>query len=522
MSNLLKFLTGKGTSTPLEKNAVNYGGWLAGPQALYSNQAGTLDRMVDGVRYIISDVQPNTWFSPSQPLAPYAQEERGRRYDYMTGYNLNITPRANAGVSFAQLRALADSYDILRLLIENRKDQISQLEWQVVPVDWNGDKRSLDDPRIKRITEFLKFPDRVTPWRSWVRALAEDMLVLDALTIYPRYTRGGELYSLELIDGATITPKLNHEGRRPLPPDVAYQQIIKGVPMADFNAEQLVYFPRNIRTDRVYGFSPVEQIIITVNIAMRRQAFQLAYYTDGSMPDALIQVPDTWQPDQIAEFQAWWDSILQGNLQGRRMARFVPAGTKIEDTRKEQLSDQYDEWLARVCCFAFGTSPQPFIKMMNRATAETLKVTAEEEGVRPWALTLLDVMNYIVQFHFNEPDLKFMWTPGTELDPLKRAQAEDIEIKNGVRSVDEVRISHGLAPVGMGNAVYTPQGPVLLSTVIDGSYVPGGPQGTEDTESADQTAAGKPEDEPAKGSKDPKKVADKIIKQIKTAADRLT
>jgi hypothetical protein len=63
---------------------------------------------------------------------------------------------------------------------------------------------------------------------------------------------------------------------------------------------------------------------------------------------------------------------------------------------------------------------------------------------------------------------------------------------------------------------------VLLSTVIDGSYVPGGPQGTEDTESADQTAADKPEDKPAKGSKDAKKVADKIIKQIKTAADRLT
>ncbi len=528
ISGLLKFIGVKedpSAPVPLEKNALNYGGWVNGPQGAYMNQFGMLDRVVDGVRYIISDIKPNTWFSPSQPIAPYAQEERGRRFDYMTGYNLQITPRQNVGISFDQLRNLADSYDVLRLLIENRKDQMSQLEWMVVPVNWNGNQKALEDPRIKEITEFLQFPDRKTPWRTWTRTIMEDFLVIDAPTVYPRYTAGGKLYSLDITDGATILPKLNSQGRRPDAPDVAYQQIIKGVPMADFSEDQLVYFPRNIRSNRVYGYSPVEQIIITVNIGLRRQAYQMEYYATGSMPDALIQVPDSWQPDQIAEFQAWWDSILSGNLAGRRMARFVPAGSTVHDTRQMTLKDEYDEWLARICCFAFGTSAQPFIKMMNRATAETLKVTAEEEGVRPWALSFLDMMNYILWFHFGCKDLTFIWKPGTELDPYKRAQAEDLEIRNGKRSIDEVREAAGLEPIGMGNAIYTAQGPVMIKNMlknkIDAFTIAMAAAAPEPSPEPTHPAATGTAAKPATGKQTPKKapkaVAAKLIKQIKDA-----
>ena len=98
--------------------------------------------------------------------------------------------------------------------------------------------------------------------------LVEDVLVIDAATIYPRYTRGGSLYSLDIIDGATIKPLIGEDGRSPEPPDPAYQQILKGVPAADFSAEELLYLPRNPRAHRLYGMSPVEQIALTVNIAI--------------------------------------------------------------------------------------------------------------------------------------------------------------------------------------------------------------------------------------------------------------
>src|SRR5208282_2999867 len=88
--------------------------------------------------------------------------------------------------------------------------------------------------------------------------LLEEMLVIDAATLFPRYNRGGSLYALDIIDGATIKPLIGEDGRAPEPPDPAYQQILKGVPAADFSADELLYLPRNVRSHRLYGMSPVE------------------------------------------------------------------------------------------------------------------------------------------------------------------------------------------------------------------------------------------------------------------------
>jgi hypothetical protein len=59
--------------------------------------------------------------------------------------------------------------------------------------------------------------------------LLEEMLVIDAATLYPRYNRGGALYALDIIDGATIKPLIGEDGRAPESPDPAYQQILKGI-----------------------------------------------------------------------------------------------------------------------------------------------------------------------------------------------------------------------------------------------------------------------------------------------------
>ena len=49
--------------------------------------------------------------------------------------------------------------------------------------------------------------------------------MIDAATIYPRLTRSGALYRLD-IDGATIKPLIGEDGRAPEAPDPAYQQVL--------------------------------------------------------------------------------------------------------------------------------------------------------------------------------------------------------------------------------------------------------------------------------------------------------
>ena len=77
------------------------------------------------------------------------------------------------------------------------------------------------------------------------------------------------LEDLLVIDGATIFPLIGEDGRAPEAPDPAYQQILHGVPAADFTRDELLYLPRNLRAHRLYGMGPVEQIALTVNIPRR-------------------------------------------------------------------------------------------------------------------------------------------------------------------------------------------------------------------------------------------------------------
>ena len=218
-------------------------------------------RLADATRYVITGVSPETWFGPLQPLAPMAPPEvKGRQWDFPFGANLNYIPRSDDGVSFPELRALADALPLLRAVIETRKDQIAAQSYAIRPRargDAPGASASID-----AVTRFLARPDRRHSFADWLRMLLEDMLVIDAATLYPRYNRGGSLYALDVIDGATIKPLIGEDGRTPEPPDPAYQQILKGVPAADFSAEELLYLPRNPRAQRLYGMSPVEQIAL--------------------------------------------------------------------------------------------------------------------------------------------------------------------------------------------------------------------------------------------------------------------
>jgi hypothetical protein len=402
---------------------------------------GMIARAVQGIKYIVSGAQPEGWFTPSQPLPPFAQDQaKGRAFDYQTGYNLQQQPKIYEGVSFSQLRGLADGLDLLRLVIETRKDLMCKMQWQIKPRDPEAET----DDRCKQIQEFLQFPDREHTWDEWLRMVLEDLFVIDAPSIYPRMTYGGGIYALEPIDGATIKRVIDGTGRTPEPPEVAYQQILKGVPAVDYSRDELIYKPRNLRTNKIYGYSPVEQIIMTVNIALRRQVSQLQFYTEGSTPDMIMTVPEEWNPDQVRQFNEWWQSMLAGNTAARRQTMFVPGGVGSINTKEGMLKDEYDEWLSRVICFAFSLSPQYFVRDMNRATAETSKETAMQEGLLPIMQWVKNLVDYIIWKYFGYTDLHMSWVDDKDPDLLQQAQINQIYLSAGVKTENEVREEIGL------------------------------------------------------------------------------
>lgn len=259
------------------------------------------------------------WFGPLNPQAPSAPPEvAGRAWNFLPGINLQTRPRATETINFATMRALADSYDLLRLVIETRKDQITKTKWRIrvkpdADPDTQDDATPEQQTRINYLMTFFERPDGVKKWRPWLRSLLEDTFVIDAATLYKRRNRGGNLIGLEQLDGATIKVVIDDWGRTPQPYMVggqilyppAFQQNLSGLPAVNYSVRDVLYRPYNARVHKAYGYSPVEQIITTVQIAMNRQQFQKAYYcysddTEVMTKRGWLRFADTTKADWFA------------------------------------------------------------------------------------------------------------------------------------------------------------------------------------------------------------------------------
>ena len=396
------------------------------------------------------------WMGPQNPIAPIAPPEvAGRQWDFPIGYNLATTPRSYEPVGFNVLRTIADGWDMVRLVIETRKDQLQRLKWTIKARD--PKKEASAAARVKTATDFFNRPDGVNDWADWLRIVVEDLFVIDAPTLYCQRTRTGKLVGLHPLDGASITPKIDDWGRTPQPyvdingkniVPVAYVQNLKGIPAVDYSVRDLIYRPRNRRVHRAYGYSPIEQILVTINIGLMRQSFLLDYYREGNIPDSLIGVPDSWLPDQIKTFQAQWDAMYVDNLGARRRAKFVPGGLAktFVQTKEPELKNEFDNWLATIVCYAFSVSQQAFQRMMNRATAQTAKQSAEEEGLLPimgWAKSMIDGL---LRDEFASPDLEFDWQEEKELDEAKTAEIWKNYLIVGAKTINQFRQELGDDP----------------------------------------------------------------------------
>lgn len=458
-------------------------------------------RLTQAVSYGLS----GGWFTPEMPLNPQQPQTAGRRFDFLAGYNIATRPRRDTGIDFAQLRNFATYYDILRMLIEKRKDQIVSFEWSVAVKDELlevGEKASEEQQeRIAAVTQFLQRPDGRKPWNQWLRTIIEDFLVLDAVVFWPVY-KGFELERLEIVDPATIKIVIDEQGRRPEPPYPAYQQVLHGVPTSDFLKDELMYFISNPASNRVYGLSKVEQALITIQIGLRREVSQLQYFTDGNVPAALAGVPDNWTAQQIAVLQSSFDQMLAGDTAARRKIWFIPgdAAKNIKEFRTEEatLKSEFDEWIVRVLCFNFGISPTPFTKQVNRATAESAAEEARSEGLGPSLAFIKDCIDDVIRGPLAMDDLEFRWNTELDVDPSTQATIDDLNVRNGIQSIDEVRQRQGLEALGVGNMIYLPTGPVPIESIVDGTAAYLQP---------------KPEPMPPGGGNDPSQKDDQKLKQ---------
>ena len=135
------------------------------------------------------------------------------------------------------------------------------------------------------------------------------------------------------------------------------------------------------------------------------------------------------------------------------MLKFMPSDFRLFDAKQPPLKDQYDEWLARIICYAFSVPVSPFVSQVNRATGETLRLQATQEGLVPLRAWIKNALDQVIQIYMAAPDLEFAWVGDDVVDPLQQAQTLQILVGAGIKTKDEAR-----AELGLGGGTLTELG----------------------------------------------------------------
>jgi hypothetical protein len=359
----------------------------------------------------------------------------------------------------ANLRRFAET-PVARRAINAIKDRIAGMRWRIQPRRGRALEQIPDGAqRVLVLTENFEAPNPDDSFRSLVEQVVEDVIVggfgaieLDLVEGWTMPTAGGTP-ALPLlmwpVDGATIRIMTDWDGR----PDSPRYAQVTGLYGADgqivLNDEELSYIRLNPRTHTPFGLGRLEVAFETIN------AFLSAYRYAGRLASNSVVQYALWiqglTPTHHERLIRWW----QDEIEGTGRVPIIAAESKPEVLRFAAGTDAdlrlaWQEFLVRIIANAFDL-PAQFLGLeqdVNRSTAETMSDLGFRSAIVPTARLVAEYLTRdAIAKRLGWTDLEFVFTDVDAQDEMEQAQIDEILLRNGVVTVNEVRRARGLAEI---------------------------------------------------------------------------
>lgn len=301
--------------------------------------------------------------------------------------------------------------------------------------------------------------------------LTRDSLTMDSCPIETEFKKDKSLGmdGIYAVDGATI--RLCTETGYRGDDEIKALQVVQGQLRAAYTFDDLIYVPRNPRTDILvggYGLGEPELLIKVVTHLLNAMTYNGKFFDSNSIPKGLLHLSGDYAPDDLAAFKRMWSGMVRGINNAWTMpvmvskdqeskASFEKFGVEIDDM-------QFAKWtsfLTSVSCAIYGIAPDEInIESFSAKTGgigsgndtEEKLASSKDKGLRPLLSYFENLFSDFIVADFSDKYvLRF-----TGLD--EEDEKQQFERKKLVLTVNEMRAEDGYDEIkeGWGDAPLNP------------------------------------------------------------------
>lgn len=326
---------------------------------------------------------------------------------------------------------------------ENEQQSMKLLEQFIMNCGW--ETRPRQRMRLKRDN----FP-------NFMAKLVRDSLTMDSMAIETEWKRDKSLGidGLYAVDGATI--RLCSEEGYKGEDEIFALQVVQGQIRSAYTYDDLIYVPRNPRTDVIaggYGLAETELLIRVVTGFLNAFTYNTKFFDSNAIPKGVLNLYGNYSDEDITAFKRYWNGMVKGVNNAWTLPVMVSkdaeSAAKFEQFGVEVNEIMFAKWmtfLGSIICAIYGIAPDEInfesfttgtSSLSGNDTEEKLSFS-KDKGLRPLLSYLEGTMSeYVIGEFSDKYELQF-----TGLD--EEDEKTVFERKKLIMTVNEMRAEDGM------------------------------------------------------------------------------
>lgn len=303
---------------------------------------------------------------------------------------------------------------------------------------------------------------------NFMSKIVRDSLVLDSAPIETEFKRDKSLGldGFYAVDGATIR-LCNEEGYQG-DDEIFALQVVQGNLRAAYTYDDLIYVPRNPRSDVLaggYGMSETELLVKVVTGFLNAMTYNLKYFDSNAIPKGLLHLSGDYSADDISSFKRYWNSMVRGinnawtlpvmvSKNQESKASFENFGVDVN----EIMFAKWMTFLTSIICAIYGIAPDEInfesftagTSSLSGSDTEEKLINSKDKGLRPLLSHFEDLFSDYIVSELSDKYV-FRWSGLDEKDETQVWEEEKtlltVNEARKARNWDEIKEDWGNAPL---------------------------------------------------------------------------